>query len=129
MFAERTSDKRVTYGNVLSYGGRQPSETRVELWSPTKARPRELRISRFYEVPGWEVDERSFRKAKGAGQKMFYVLEMDTEGTIAAKVMSVRQLSRSNASVGAHIMRVSANSPPGRSIIGAVDVVRGTTFP
>ena len=62
--------------------------TEVALWPPTDVRGNELRIARFYEVPGWEVTNEQFGVAGENRERLFYVLEMDIHGTVTAKVLT-----------------------------------------
>lgn len=130
MLSEAGGEAGVTHGRVLSsVGAGRSSETIVELWPPTNARPNELRIARFYEVPGWAVRDEQFQRAVQRGERLFYVLEMDIHGTVTAKVMTDRQLSRDNEVINQHIENLASRGPHRRSIIGAVDVVRNVTVP
>ena len=129
MLSEHGDDPRITHGNVLSHVGRKKFTTTVELWPPTRKRPNEVRISRFYDIPGWAVEEEAFKLAQKQGQMLFYVLEMDIHGTVTAKVLSNQQLSQNSPIIGQHIERLASRAGPRRSIIGAVDVDRNVTVP
>lgn len=130
ILSEPTSEVGVSYGKVLSHtAARGVQETIVELWRPTPSRPSELRISRFYDVPGWKISLKQFNQAQRAGRTLFYVLEMDIHGTVTAKVMSDTALGESDQSICTHIRNLVASQDGRRSIIGAVDILKGTTFP
>lgn len=129
MLSERSQTEDVTYGCVRSYSRKgRPIETSVELWPPTSARPNELRISRFYEVPGWAVDGNELQKTEDAGQMLFYVLEMDIHGTVTAKVMNDEQLGKADQTIAAHIKELSRGSPR-KAIVGAIDLLHKVTVP
>jgi hypothetical protein len=129
MLSERRGDPRFTHGRVLSRVGRNILTTDVELWRPTAARRNELRISRFYEVPGWELAEDQFREYQNRGEMLFYVLEMDIHGTVTAKVLSCSHLTRRNPTIRAHVGDLQQRVNARTSIIGAVDVIRNVTVP
>jgi PLD-like domain len=130
MLAERGGRSGVTFGHVRSrVGTGRVQETRVELWSPTTARPNELRIARFYEVPGWHVTREHLRRTRRRGHRLFYVLEMDIHGTVTAKVMTDVQLSRANPIIGRHIENLALGNRGRRSIVGAVDTTDNITAP
>jgi hypothetical protein len=130
VISESTARPRVTHGAVRSLVGRgRITETDVELWPPTNARPNELRITRFYEVPGWEVSEAEIKSAQNNGERLFYVLEMDVHGTVTAKVLTDRQLSLDNDIVARHLKRLKADTSEARSIVGAVDVLNNVRVP
>lgn len=130
MLSEHGDNPGVTHGSVLSrVGSRRFDVTSVELWPPTNARPNEMRVARFYEVPGWAVHEAFFKRAQQQGRKLFYILEMDIHGTVTAKVLDDRQLLRSNPIIGQHIHELASRSGHRRSIIGAVDVVHNVMVP
>jgi hypothetical protein len=124
------ADAGVTKGTVRSLsGGTIVTETEVELWPPTNARPHELRISRFYEVPGWEVSRAALEQAHLRNERLFYVLERDEHGTITAKIMSDVQMSQSNALIAEHLTRLKGQTAEGRAITGAVDVIKNISVP
>lgn len=129
MISERGDDPRFTHGRVLSRLGENVSATDVELWRPTETRPNEVRISRFYEVPGWELTEDQFRESQNRGQMLFYVLEMDVHGTVTAKVLSDVQLSGSNSTIRDHVGNLRQRASARASIVGVVDVVRRIAVP
>lgn len=130
MLSEVGAEPGVTHGRVVSSLGQgRFSRTLVELWPPTNARPNELRIARFYEVPGWAVQDEQFKRAMQRVETLFYVLEMDIHGTVTAKVLSGQQVSRDNKLIGRHIENLASRLPQGRSIIGAVDVILNITVP
>jgi hypothetical protein len=129
MLSEPGSTPGVTRGRVLSYRrGKEPVETTVELWPPTSARSNELRISCFYEVPGWAVNHDELQRAEQAGQMLFYVLEMDVHGTTVAKVLSDEQLARDSRAIGEHMKKQSLSTAR-KAIVGAVDVLRQVAVP
>ncbi len=130
MFSEATTQRGVSCGKVLSRTkALGVQETVVELWRPTPSRPSELRISRFYDVPGWKITLSHFNQNQRAGKKLFYVLEMDVHGTITAKVMTDSALTASDNVIQALIGRIVSSNSGQRSIIGAVDLVSGASFP
>lgn len=129
MLSEPSSDPRYTHGPVLSQQAEETTTTDVELWRPTDSRPNEIRISRFYEVPGWYLSEDDFEHAESNGTMLFYVLEMDIHGTVTAKVLSEEQLTRTNVAIRNHLMELQSNPSHRASIIGAVDVIGGRSVP
>jgi hypothetical protein len=130
ILSEPTDNIGVTYGKVLSrVAGRDVQETIVELWRPTPSRRSELRISRFYDVPGWDVKMQRLERSQSAGEMLFYVLDMDVHGTITAKVMTDAALAASNPTIGDFIGRLVSSHERRRSIIGAIDLLNDTTFP
>jgi hypothetical protein len=120
----------VTCGSVHSLvADGKMEETHIELWPPTSARPSEIRIARFYEVPGWAVTEAQFQSAQQRGEKLFYVLEMDVHGTVTAKVLGDIELCRGDANLAKHLKHLESEAGEGHSIIGAYDVLHNVSVP
>jgi len=129
MLSERSGDARFTQGRVLSQIDGDTQITEVQLWRPTAARANELRLSRFYEVPGWEVSEETYGNSQRDGIVLFYVLEMDVHGTVTAKVLSDSQLTQRNATIRSHVNNLRTQAREGVAIVGAVDVITNVTVP
>jgi hypothetical protein len=130
VISESSSRVGVTHGTVRSRVGRgKIIETDVMLWPPTQARPTEIRIARFYEVPGWALTKSRFQEAQRRNERLFYVLESDVHGTVTAKVLSDRELVASNPAVAQHLLSLKSENTDGHSIIGAVDVLNNVCAP
>ena len=130
MISEPTAQTGVTHGNILSRtrgGGFRATD--VELWRPTDARDRELRIARVYEVPAWSLSEADFLRGASAGETRFYVLEMDEFGSVFAKILTRTQLTVSHSLLAEHLTLLESRRRGNRAIVGAVDLVQRTTVP
>ena len=129
ILSEPSATTGVSHGPVLSRTASGTHETDVELWRPTRSRPNELRISRFYDVPGWEITQGQFDSASRSGRPLLYVLDLDVHGTITAKTMTYDALAGTNDLLGAFLKKLAADAGyERRSIIGAVDLIKGTVL-
>lgn len=130
MISEPTSQPGVSHGSILSRsrrGGFQSTD--VELWRPTDARDRELRIARVYEVPAWSISEAEFLRSASSGEPLFYVLEMDEFGSVYAKTLTRSQLTASHLLLAEHVASLESRRRGRRALVGAVDLVQGSTVP
>ena len=124
MLPEPTERAGVTHGPILSrVKTGQFVTTDIEFWRPANKRNREFRFSRIYCVPGWRVRQADYDACHAAGETLFFVLEMDEFGTVYAKILSDRQLSRNRPFIRAHLDTLIAKQRGNSAIAGAVDVV------
>lgn len=130
MISEPMAEAGVTHGAVLSrLRGGAFDRTDVELWRPTGARRGELRIARFYDVPGWFVDSTRYQQETARGTRLFYVLEMDIFGSVFAKVLTDRQLAAGDPLIAGHLGNLIARHGGRSAVMGAVDLVRHVVVP
>ena len=72
--------------------GRTVCQT-VSLWGPTNARD-EVRIGKFYTIPGWEIDSAEFNTDHNAGITWFYLLVLDDKNQVWARTMRSSALDK-----------------------------------
>ena len=108
----------VTQGEVYWQNGQMLSHATVELWPPTPGpkRSRELRLSRWWSVDAWDIPVPIFTSELRAGRRMFYVLELDAEGTAWARVMRESALDAEDPVVAAQIRARIADCATAKSL-------------
>jgi hypothetical protein len=130
MFSQPGPELSVTQGPVAwrtKTGGVE--YTTIELWPPTNARGRELRISKFYDVGGWDVSEARFAREIKAGNRCFYVLEMDRAGVVWARILWEKDLNKEQAEVVSFVRQQISDTPTRQAVRGVIDLLTGETIP
>ncbi|MGC4033098.1 MAG: hypothetical protein QM754_15450 [Tepidisphaeraceae bacterium] len=123
----------MSQGNVFwkTNDGRINSTT-IEVWPPTKSRGKELRLANFADVDAWKLLPSVFKgkpKKKGAAKPIyFYLLEMDDEGMVWARVISSDTLAAESTLLRDHI-RWQQKSRGTKAIKGMVDHSSGLVYP
>lgn len=130
MFSTPTDTPGVTSGELIwaTIDGVDASAT-VELWSPTDARPNELRIARFYDVGGWEIDEDQYQAERGQGYHWFYVLELGGSGMVTARLLQQQHFALEDPLVAEHLRAQLNVRQPGHAARGAVDLQQRRRIP
>lgn len=105
------------------------SHSTVELWSPTRQRPLELRFARWWTVKSWEIPDAVFLAEEAAGRRMFYILEFDASGMAWARVLREADLATEAPAVAQHIRNRIRDTPQRNSAIGLIDLTTGQTLP
>ena len=130
MFPQQTNIPGVTAGDITWTTASGSDEvTRVELWSPTPARPNELRIGRFYDIGGWDIDENQYSSERAEGHPWFYVLEMGGTGQVAARLLQQQDLELEDPLVADHVEQQIAVSRTDHAARGAVNLTDRSTLP
>lgn len=119
----------VTQGEVYWVVGTTFSHSTVELWSPTRQRPLELRFSRWWSVDAWDIPLATFTSETAAGRRLFYVLELDADGMTWARVLREADLNREDPVVANHVRARVQRTRAGNSASGLVDLSTGLTLP
>jgi hypothetical protein len=129
LFDQPGEDLSMTRARVHWKAGRGKSKSAiVELWRPTTARPKELRIARFNMIKGWKIDLVTFGRQLRDGGRCFYVLEMDAEGTVWARLVFETRLNREDPAFAKHVRTLVSEHHGKSSIRGAVDLITGRKF-
>jgi hypothetical protein len=130
MFNQPGPELSVTQGPVAwRTKARGVEYTTIELWPPTNARRRELRISKFYDVGGWDVSESRFARESKAGNRCFYVLEMDRAGVVWARILWEKDLNKEQPEVASFVRQQISETPTHQAVRGVVDLLTGMTIP
>lgn len=130
MFPGRPDENGVVQGAIFWVLPSGAEESKIiDLWPPTDARPTELRIGRFYEVGGWEIDEEQYEAERQEGLRWFYVLELSNDGNVMARLLQQQHLGREDPLVAQHILRQIGATPDTHAARGAVDLVTRTVVP
>ena len=130
MFPGQPDENGVVQGSISwSFPSGEGDSKIVELWRPTEARPNELRIGRFYEIGGWDIDEEQYNAERGEGFRWFYVLEMSQDGSVMARLLQQQHLDREDPLVAEHIQRQIQSTPDTHAARGAVDLATRTVVP
>jgi len=96
------------------------SSAEVVLWGPTKARPREARIGRFYEIDGWKVDAQSHAAEIGAGSRWFALLVQLNNNEVWARTLKERDLGGEQAWFADCVREKINETRPTRSVWGFI---------
>ncbi len=130
MFPRASGTPGVTAGDIawVTSDGADDSAT-VELWSPTDARPNEIRIGRFYDVGGWEIDEGQYESEREQGLHWFYVLELGASGIVTARLLQQQHLDMEDPLVEEHLLAQLDARQEGHAARGAVDFQERQTIP
>jgi hypothetical protein len=104
MFPLPGSKTGVSQGNVHWFDKTNSIQSaQVEFWRPTEARPGEARLGRIHAIDAWTVDEPAYDAAIKAGMKWFYLLVMDADGIVWARLVKEENLPNENKSVRDYI--------------------------
>jgi hypothetical protein len=129
MFPNATGQAGVTEGEVVwATSTGDDDSTPVRFWSPTAARPNELRIGRFYDIGGWQIDDDQYDRERNEGHRWFFVLELGGAGVVTARLLQDHHLALEDPLVAQHLTAQSARTPAGQAVRGAVDLQARTTF-
>ncbi len=101
----------------------------MNLHLPTESRSNELRIGRFYDIGGWEIDRDQYLAERDAGLIWFYVLEMGSSGLVSARLLQMQHLDLEDPLVVEHINRQHAEARVDHATRGAVDLQNRTCVP
>jgi len=130
MFTRATGSDGVFEGRITwrTESG-DDQDTAVELWSPTDARPNELRIARFYEVGGWQMNEEQYNDERSNGQLWYFILEMGANGLVTARLLQLQHLDLEDPLVAEHVHTQNDAATSGHAVRGAVDLIDRVTYP
>lgn len=129
MFPNDTGQVGVTESDVIwTTSSGDDDSTPVRFWSPTAARPNELRIGRFYDIGGWEIDDAQYDRERNEGHRWFFVLELGGAGIVTARLLQDQHLALEDPLVAQFLTAQSARTPAGQAVRGAVDLQARTTF-
>lgn len=101
----------------------------VELW-PARSKDVDevrLRVARMYQVGGWRYDPAERAAAHGDGERWFFVLELDSDETLTARVLRSPHVADEPPLAADHLRRLLAETPSATPIRGAVDSLRQET--
>jgi hypothetical protein len=129
ILADPGPELNVTQGEVYWQSGQVIHHATVELRPPTRARPLELRFARWWLVDAWDIPLATFRSERAARRRLFYVLELDAEGTAWARIVRQADLSAEDPAVAAHVRARIQATRSGRAAVGLVDLSTGRTLP
>lgn len=102
---------------------------RKKMWRPTDVRPNELRIDTIYEIEGWAIDDDAYDHAREAKERWFFVLTLDANGRVWARILMERDLGNERSEVREHIARRSAATREGHAVQGYVDLQTKDVYP
>lgn len=74
----------------------------LELWSPTKARPSELRIAKINSVDAWKInsnEEAQFKADLANHLKWFYILVKTADDKVSANILKASQLEEAENTI------------------------------
>lgn len=130
MFPRPTGVPGVTTGEITWTSASGEDEvTQLELWSPTSNRPNELRIAKFGDIGGWEIDNEQYFSEREAGHRWFYVLEMGRTGLVAARLLQQQDLELEDPLVAIHLEQQIRATRVGNSARGAINLTDRSTIP
>lgn len=118
-----------TSGTILWEQNGVDRHTVVNLHLPTESRPNELRIGRFYDIGGWDIDPDQYAAEREAGWIWFYVLEMGSNGLVSARLLQMQHLDLEDPLVVEHINRQHAAARADHAARGAVDLQNRACVP
>jgi hypothetical protein len=119
----------VTQGVVCWQTPTGVAQSVVELWSPTRQRPLELRLAQWAGVGAWNITDSTFNGETSAGRRLFYILELDVAGLVWARVLKEADLGGENPMVANHIRNRIQGTQGRRAVTGLVDLSTGQTLP
>ena len=100
-FSEELEGKRIATVCWSDENG-QPQTTDLELWPPTDARPRELRIATIHNIDAWRIasgDENEFQEDLKNGKKWFYLLVKTDTNSIGANILKYAHLEEAEVTI------------------------------
>lgn len=101
----------------------------VELW-PARSKDTDevrLRVARMDQVGGWRYDRAARASARDAGERWFFVLEMDTDESLTARVLHSPQIDGEPPLAADRLRRLLDETSPERPLRAAVDLLRQET--
>ena len=130
MFPLPGSQERVFKGNIHWFdGGNNLQSGEVEFWRPTDARPNEARIGRINMIGAWAIDEQAYKTAQDAGNKWFYLLVMDTDGTVWARLLKEENLPNENKAVREYVQKQIRETSSAHAVRGSMDFQSKEEYP
>lgn len=123
------SDGHATTGTIVWESGGAVRQSEVTLQSPTNARRTELRIGRFYDIGGWEIDPAQYDLERSQGLIWFYILEMGLDGIVYARLLQLQHLGLEDPLVVEHLTRQRERTGEGHATRGAVDLQNRICIP
>ena len=93
-FSEEIENKRIAPVRWQDENGQQQTAN-LELWPPTNARPKELRIATIHNIDAWKItksDEQEFVNDLESGNKWFYLLVKTNSEIIGASILKSAHL-------------------------------------
>jgi hypothetical protein len=130
MFPLPGPQQGVTQGPVYWLGeDNSIRTTQVEYWRPTAARPGEARIGRIHFIEAWSVDEQEYANAAAAGNKWFYLLVMDADSVVWARILKEENLPNENRVVREYIERRIGETQPHHAVRGSMNFRTREEYP
>ena len=118
-----------TSGTIAWESNGIDQHTTANLQPPTNARPNEIRIGRFYDIGGWEIDPDQYEVERAQGLFWFYILEMGQDGVVHARLLQRQHLQLEDPLVAEHLERQRAATRADHATRGAVDLQNRICIP
>lgn len=129
LFPNPTGQEGVVHSLIYwdENGGLQSAD--IKFWRPTDARPNEARIGKINLVRKWLIDEAAYRAAQQNGSKWFFLLLLDDNNRVWAQVLREEILDNQTPIVRDYIRHRIRETPPNKTVFGALDFITGDTYP
>jgi hypothetical protein len=130
MFPNKGSKEGVLQGPIYWYdeaGTVQKSE--IEFWRPTPSRPNEARIGKSYKIGSWALAPEVFKESIQRGKKWFYLLVMDADRVIWARLLNEDNLPKEAPVVRDYIQARIQATKPRNHVMGTMDFETRKVYP
>lgn len=130
MFPEQGRKPGVTRGTVHWFDEAGNLESvAAEIWRPTDAREGEIRINKIHQIGGWHIDLDEFEASEESRENWFYLLVLDDQGRVWARVLRERALPNENRRIRQFIQKRMEATRGSAAVRGALDIETGKEYP
>ena len=116
-------------GRIISDIGLTVQYAQNSFWQPTEARPNEVRIGKINLIEAWNIDEDFFTSEIDSNFHVLYLLTLDVEQRVWARVMSTRHLRDNRKDFSDFVSKVITNKTSERlTARGVFDFAEGNHY-